>query len=327
VTGLRVLGCTRSAAVIAALVVASGCTSSGREVQPEELVHAQAGWDPGAAEVIEWQSSSPEFGQGRALEASGLTSTADHLYVVSEKYATLIQLDVAAGYRAEPIPLAVPEGSELEGVAFHRGALYICDEALAAVYKVVLDDEAALADRDAALPAAPLTLEGITVRGSKIGLEGVAVDPRGRLYLLLERTGSEAEGCESVIYQMDIEERSLRAVNQPFLIELEDCNWRLTALEFKSGRLLALKTRYPGEEYEVIAVDPVTGEWSIVLELTELARGPEKQGWGNNPEGLAVTDAGDLYMISDNAVTDVARTPLPPLGDERTLLLRLPAAR
>jgi len=126
---------------------------------------------------------------------------------------------------------------------------------------------------------------------------------------------------------MDIEESSLRARRDSFVIELEDCNWRLTALEYEGGRLLALKTRYPGEEYELITVDPVTGEWSRVLGLTELARGLEKQGWGNNLEGVAVTDAGDLYMVSDNAVTGVARTSAPPPGDERTLLLRLPAVR
>jgi hypothetical protein len=44
-------------------------------------------------------------------------------------------------------------------------------------------------------------------------------------------------------------------------------------------------------------------------------------------EGIAVTDDGTLYVVSDNAVTLVVDAQEPPLTGERTLLMRIPAAR
>jgi hypothetical protein len=38
-----------------------------------------------------------------------------------------------------------------------------------------------------------------------------------------------------------------------------------------------------------------------------------------------VSTDGTLYMVSDNAVTGVVDDPEPPLTDERTLLMRIPA--
>jgi hypothetical protein len=41
-------------------------------------------------------------------------------------------------------------------------------------------------------------------------------------------------------------------------------------------------------------------------------------------EGLAVTPDGSLWMVSDNAWTQIVDDPTPPVADEGTLLLRIP---
>jgi hypothetical protein len=279
-------------------------------------------WNADAAEVVIWSAHNPAFDQDRAMEASGLTAVGDVLYTVAEKYGAALRLAPGDPWTAEVVPLDVPPLTELEGVAHRDGVLYMCDEKHAAVYRVPLDP----AGDGGQLSASPLTLEGVAVSGGKIGLEGVAVGADDRLFLLLERSREPDGGCVSVIYPMDIGEHELVAAGAPLVLDLEDCNWRLTGLELRDGRLVGLKTRYPGEEYQIVEIDPASGEWSVLMDITELARALEEEGWGNNLEGVAIGPGGDLFMISDNAVTDISRTPEPPPGRDRTLLLRLPAA-
>jgi len=112
---------------------------------------------------------------------------------------------------------------------------------------------------------------------------------------------------------------------EPLEIPLEDCAWRLTGLAWWRGRLLALKTQYPGERYEVVMIDLVSGNCRVVLEMTELLRSLEREGWSNNVEGIAVASDGALWLVADNAVTGVIDDPLPKPTDSRTLLLRIPA--
>jgi hypothetical protein len=170
-----------------------------------------------------------------------------------------------------------------------------------------------------------MPLEGVTVAGGKTGFEGVALSPNGSLlYLLLERSYGADGGCVSMVYRMDVEEEAFVARQDPFVVELEDCNWRLTALELWRGRLYALKTQYPGERYELIAIDPQTGDTELVLEMTELLRSVPADGWTNNVEGLGITDDGTLYMVGDNAVTGIIDDPEPPPASQRTLLIRIP---
>ena len=114
--------------------------------------------------------------------------------------------------------------------------------------------------------------------------------------------------------------------DEPLEIPLEDCAWRLTGLAWWGERLLALKTQYPGERYEVVAIDPFSGDHRVVVELTELLRSLEREGWSNNVEGIAVASDGALWLVADNAVTGVIDDPLPQRTDNRTLLLRIPAA-
>ncbi len=283
-------------------------------------------WDLGGAQILTWSADDEAFGQDRALEASGLTASDRFLYATSEKYWRVLQIDPEQGLAARVIALEVPRHTELEGIAFADGTLFLCDEAHAAVYRVDLQDESAT--ESGSLPARSLTLEGPTVAAGKIGLEGLAVTPDGsRLWLLLERSGDPASGCVSTIYPLAIDDSALTATADPIVVELADCNWRLTGLQLWKDRLLALKTQYPGERYEVIEIDPDSGSWSVVLEMTDFLRSVRQDGWNNNVEGITVTPDGSLWLISDNAWTEVIDASTPPIADERALLVRIPPAR
>jgi len=307
--------------LLTALIFGTGCRSaadSGDEPPP---------WDVARAEVIRWQSDDPSFGQDYALEASGLAASEHELYVPSEKYARLLVIDPEADPRARILRLEVPGRSELEGIAVVDGGVLLCDEAHAAVYEVTIGDD----NREAAdvegepLVARELPLHGVDVEGDKIGFEGIEVDRNNtRVFLLLERTETDTGGCVSRIYRLRRERERLTADRDPLDIELPDCTWRLTGLAWWGERLIALRTQYPGERYEVVAVDIATGAARVMLDLTVLLRALEKEGWSNNVEGIAVTGDGALWLVSDNAVTGVVDDPLPPSSGSRTLLLRIP---
>ena len=307
--------------LLTALIFGTGCRSaadSGDEPPP---------WDVARAEVIRWQSDDPSFGQDYALEASGLAASEHKLYVPSEKYARLLLIDPEADPRARILRLEVPGRSELEGIAVVDGGVLLCDEAHAAVYEVTIGDynrEAADVEGEP-LVARELPLDGVDVEGDKIGFEGIEVDRNNtRVYLLLERTETDAGGCVSRIYRLRRQRERLTADRDPLDIELPDCTWRLTGLAWWGERMIALRTQYPGERYEVVAVDIATGAARVMIDLTVLLRALEKEGWSNNVEGIAVTGDGALWLVSDNAVTGIVDDPLPPSSGSRTLLLRIP---
>ncbi len=303
------------------LIFGLGCRSvadSGTDPPP---------WDVARAEVIRWRSDDPSFGQDFALEASGLAASEHQLYVPSEKYARLLLIDPEAEPRTRILRLEVPRRSELEGVAVFDGGVLLCDEAHAAVYEVTIGD----GDREAAgfegalLASRNLPLDGVDVEGGKIGFEGIEVDRnRTGVYLLLERSETDVGDCVSRIYRLRRQGGRLEADRDPLDIELPDCTWRLTGLAWWGERLIALKTQYPGERYEVVAVDLATGAARVILDLTVLLRALEKEGWSNNVEGLAVTGDGALWLVSDNAVTGIVDDSTPPPSGSRTLLLRIP---
>ncbi len=193
--------------------------------------------------------------------------------------------------------------AELEGVAWHDESLYLCDEAHAAVYRVDLGDATRLVPK---LAAVELPIEGIDVAGGKIGVEGIEVSADGRyLHLLLERSGDPTTGCVSRLWVLRIDGDRLVAEGTPVDIPLEDCNWRLTGLAWMDGRLLGLKTQYPGERYEIVEIDLMVGTYEVVQDLTDYLRGVRAEGWGNNVEGIAIDSDGALWLIGDNAVTGV----------------------
>jgi hypothetical protein len=298
-----------------------------------EPVRAPAGfaapWDTARAEVVQWQSDDPSFAQNFAVEASGLAATDSFLYIPSEKYSRLLVFELGGSDRVGLVRLDVPPHSELEGVAVTDDGLLFCDEAHAAVYEMAPAGEDVIAAARNGLPVAvsELELEGVAVRGGKIGFEGIETNPEtGEVLLLLERSGDEESGCVSRIYRLRRSGSALVAQGDPVTVSLEDCAWRLTGLAWWKGRLIALKTQFPGERYEIVAVDLVSGATDVLLDLTDLLRSLEAEGWSNNVEGVAVTSDGALWLVADNAVTGVIDDPLPPSIDVRTLLLRIPAS-
>ena len=300
----------------------SGCRSA--TMQPAQALPS---WDVDRAETITWQSDDPHFEQDFALEASGLAASGEYLYVTSEKYARLLLVDTTGDYRVRVVPLDVPRHAELEGVALTRDGLAMCDEAHAAVYGVPVADKEILVGNDGvvALQAEEHPMVGVGVRGGKIGFEGIEVSREdGTVFLLLERSGDEAAGCVSKIYPLHPENGQLMSRTEPLEIALEDCAWRLTGLAWWKGTLLALKTQFPGERYEIVTVDLENGDIEVALDLTELLRALATEGWSNNVEGIAVAPDGALWLVADNKVTGVIDDPFPPPTDDRTLLLKLP---
>lgn len=315
---------TRHPAVVFVLVLTGamgGCRSA------TEPAPAAAPWDVDRAQLVVWRADVPELDQQYALEASGLAASGRFLYVASEKYAHVLQVPLEAPERTRAVAIAVPAHSELEGLAWVSGALYLCDEAHAAIYEVPIPaDEDLERVATSPLPAVQLPLVGSTIRGGKIGVEGIAVDPvSGRYWLLLERSGSaETGGCVSSIHPLRRDGATLVRDGAPIEIPLADCNWRLTGLELWHGELLGLKTQFPGERYEVVAVDPGSGAERRLLEMTELMRSVRREGWHNNVEGIAVTADGALWLVSDNDWTGTIDDPLPGPAREKTLLMRIP---
>jgi len=304
------------------VAIGFGCRTSVQQREPP-----QPAWDVDRAEIVHWRASDPSFEQDFALEASGLAASGGRLYVSSEKYARILVIEQTADARARVIRLDVPRHSELEGVALIGKTLFLSDEAHAAVYEVDLGDETDGAEADTREPLAAkmLPFDDLDVRGGKIGFEGIEVGPDDdRMYVLLERSGSESTGCVSKIYRLRRAGDRLVADLDALEVALEDCAWRLTGLAWWKGRLIALRTQFPGERYEVVAVDLVNGEAEVVLELTEFLRSLAQQGWSNNVEGIAVAGDGSLWLVADNAVTGVIDAPLPPPSDDDTLLLRIP---
>jgi len=304
-----------------AVVAGLGCRSAA---VPEDH---EPPWDVARAEVIRWQPDDPSFGQEFALEASGLAVSAHLLYVSSEKYARLLVIDLEGEAQTRVRRLEVPRRSELEAVAVIADGMLLCDEAHATVYEVTIGDDArSAADLDPEpLVARELPLDGVDVEGGKIGFEGIEVDrDGGAVYLLLERSETDVGGCVSQIYRLRRKGERLTADRGPLNVALPDCTWRLTGLAWWGKQMIALKTQYPGERYEVVTVDLTTGAAQVVLDVTEVLRALEKEGWSNNVEGIAVTGDGALWLVSDNAVTGIIDDPLPPPAESRTLLLRIP---
>lgn len=310
--------------IIASLLLASvlGCRSAGApgSVWPPP-------WDSAHAQVVRWQTEEPYFSQEFAIEASGLAASDEFLWVPSEKYGGLLLVELGKHTHVKRIPIGVPPRAEIEGVALVQGGVIICDEAHAAVYEVPIEDERRIFNAPPAevLPANLLTLDGVSVRGGKIGFEGIEVDPDdGTVYLLLERSGTEDTGCVSRIWKLDRSNDTLRSESDPLEVPLQDCTWRLTGLAWWEGELIALKTQFPGERYEVVSVDLQTGDTVVLLDSTKLLRMLAREGWSNNVEGIAVSGDGSLWMVADNAVTGVIDDQVPPPGESGTLLLRIP---
>lgn len=311
--------------VVVVLSLGVGCRSIGG---PDRT--STPAWDVDRAEVFEWRADDPAFDQEFALEASGLAVLDGKLIVPSEKYARILVIDPESDFAARVVPLRTPRHAELEGVAVEGDSLVLCDEAHAAVYEVKAEAVSGVVEAASSetVEARQLALEDVGVAGGKIGFEGIESNPRNDgIFLLLEREGTVETGCVSKIFSLRRGPDRLISDAEPLVVGLEDCNWRLTGLAWWGERLIALKTQFPGERYEIVDVDLSSGESSVVLEMTSLLRSLAGDGWSNNVEGLAVSDDGSLWMVADNAVTGVIDDPEPPRIESRALLVRIPPAK
>jgi hypothetical protein len=302
-----------------------GCRSAG---EPDQTL--TPAWDLDRVEVFEWRADDPAFDQDFALEASGLAMLEGSLLVPSEKYGRILVIDPESNFAATVVPVGTPRHAELEGVAVAGDNLVLCDEAHAAVYEISAEAVVGFVEAPSSrtVEARQLTLEDVGVTGGKIGFEGIETNPRNNgIYLLLEREGNAETGCVSKIFSLRCGTDRLVSDAEPLVVELEDCYWRLTGLAWWGDRLIALKTQFPGERYEIVAVDLSSGESSVILEMTSVLRALGGDGWSNNVEGLAVADDGSLWMVADNAVTGVIDDPEPPRIGSRTLLVRIPRTK
>lgn len=316
IQGLAIIG------LLAGALISSAC----RSTEPTGGAAGSGGgpwWDAGQTELLVWHSEDPSFSQEMALEGSGLVAEGDFVVGVSEKYAHLLRIDPVS-LEVRPFAVDLPRYAEIEGVAVDGPELLMCDEANAAVWAI--DRTGLVENGDQPLAVRRLELVGFELEGGKLGVEGITVsgEPNPGVFLALERHGSKATGCRATVFKLKRQQDQLISDGDPLVIPLEDCNWRLTALQYWQGHLLALKTRYPGERYEVVEIDQVSGDLTTVLEMTQLLIGVETKGWGNNIEGLTVDGDGFLWLISDNAMTDRAETLKPPAVDAKTLLMRMP---
>jgi len=295
---------------LALLLLSAACRSAA----PPEQATLPA-WDLSSAEFLSWQADVPEFNQDHAVEASGMAAEENTLWIASEKYARLLRLDTRTlRVRAEALDL--PPYAEIEGVTIDgRHELLMSDEAHAGVLVLGRDGN-----------VHPLDLESLGLSGSKDGLEGIAAanDGTGRIFLLLERVHEVDGHCVSRIFTLRRNGHTLRRAAADLEIPLEDCNWRLTSLEFFRGHLLALKTRFPGPRYELVSIDTGSGKLRRLLDLDKVIRKAEAAGFHGNIEGFALTADGDLWIVSDNAMTGRRVSPLPPPAHRRTLLLKIP---
>ncbi len=288
-------------------------------------------WDFDAVELVTWKTEDDGFAQDRAIEASGLTASENFLYVVSEKYASLLQIDPSSGYKMVAVPLLVPEGAELEGVTWTDGQLYVCDEANAAVYSIPIADESALCDRDPSspLPVTKLEFVDFEIPAGKTGLEGIAVDSRNnRLYLLFERAEIDG-GCEARIYPLQINSLGTGGQNPSLagdliIVPLEDCNWRLAGLTLDHNRLVGIKSQYPGEQYQLVGIDPVSGTTTLIEDITDFGRSLRPKGYGNNLEGITIGFGDQLFLVVDNADTWARRGEMPPAAEDETAFISIP---
>ncbi len=292
------------------LISVAACRSMG----PQQRSLPQ--WDLSQANFLQWKADDPGFEQDRAIEASGMAADGSGFVIASEKYDHLLRLNPRT-LELSTEKINLPRFSELEGITVNREhGLLISDEAHGEIFVI-----------DGKNPPRPIDLGPLGIRGGKDGIEGIAAtnDGSGRVFLLLERSRLAPGECVSTIFRLRWDRDQLLPSEQPLILPLEDCNWRLSALEYFRGHLLALKTRFPGPRYELISVDVESGRSTLLLDLDEVINRAEAEGWHSNIEGMALGADGALWIVSDNAMTRRAESEIPPEARRRTLLLKIPA--
>ncbi|WP_047289814.1 SdiA-regulated domain-containing protein [Pseudomonas protegens] len=233
-------------------------------------------------------------------EVSALTfdPLRNSLFTVTNKNAELIELSLDGQILRR---IALVGFGDPEAVEFISANTYvISDERQQRLIKIQLDDETTAVD---AAEAEQITL-GVHLAGNK-GFEGLAYDSQGkRLFVAKERDPMLIYEVQGFPHQDPQQSYRMHVVNNPerdaglFVRDLSSLQY-----DERSGHLLALS-----DESRLVVELDVEGR-----PLSTLALGKWRQGLSKavpQAEGMAMDDAGTLYLVSEPNLFYVFKKPM-----------------
>ncbi|MBP5101607.1 SdiA-regulated domain-containing protein [Pseudomonas protegens] len=233
-------------------------------------------------------------------EVSALTydPLRNSLFTVTNKNSELIELSLDGQILRR---IALVGFGDPEAVEFISANTYvISDERQHRLIKIQLDDETTAVD---AAEAEQITL-GVHLAGNK-GFEGLAYDSQGkRLFVAKERDPMLIYEVQGFPHQDPGQSYGMHVVNNPkrdaglFVRDLSSLQY-----DERSGHLLALS-----DESRLVVELDVEGR-----PLSTLALGKWRQGLSKavpQAEGMAMDDAGTLYLVSEPNLFYVFKKPM-----------------
>ena len=233
-------------------------------------------------------------------EVSALTydPLRNSLFTVTNKNSELIELSLDGQILRR---IALVGFGDPEAVEFISANTYvISDERQHRLIKIQLDDETTAVD---AAEAEQITL-GVHLAGNK-GFEGLAYDSQGkRLFVAKERDPMLIYEVQGFPHQDPQQSYGMHVVNNPkrdaglFVRDLSSLQY-----DERSGHLLALS-----DESRLVVELDVEGR-----PLSTLALGKWRQGLSKavpQAEGMAMDDAGTLYLVSEPNLFYVFKKPM-----------------
>ncbi|MFO3673146.1 SdiA-regulated domain-containing protein [Pseudomonas protegens] len=233
-------------------------------------------------------------------EVSALTydPLRNSLFTVTNKNSELIELSLDGQILRR---IALVGFGDPEAVEFISANTYvISDERQHRLIKIQLDDETTAVD---AAEAEQITL-GVHLAGNK-GFEGLAYDSQGkRLFVAKERDPMLIYEVQGFPHQDPEQSYGMHVVNNPkrdaglFVRDLSSLQY-----DERSGHLLALS-----DESRLVVELDVEGR-----PLSTLALGKWRQGLSKavpQAEGMAMDDAGTLYLVSEPNLFYVFKKPM-----------------
>ncbi|PYY80171.1 DNA-binding protein [Pseudomonas sp. TKO26] len=260
-----------------------------------------------------WQVAAPEslgLGDYRVVleaqpikgldEVSALTydPLRNSLFTVTNKNAELVELSLDGQVLRR---IALVGFGDPEAVEFISANTYvISDERQQRLIKIQLDDETTVVD---AAQAEQITL-GVHLSGNK-GFEGLAYDSQGqRLFVAKERDPMLIYEVQGFPHHDPEKSYGVHVLNNPkrdaglFVRDLSSLQY-----DERSGHLLALS-----DESRLVVELDVDGR-----PLSTLALGKGHQGLSKSvpqAEGMAMDDAGSLYLVSEPNLFYVFKKPM-----------------
>ncbi len=260
-----------------------------------------------------WQVAAPEslgLGDYRVVleaqpikgldEVSALTydPLRNSLFTVTNKNAELVELSLDGQVLRR---IALVGFGDPEAVEFISANTYvISDERQQRLIKIQLDDETTVVD---AAQAEQITL-GVHLPGNK-GFEGLAYDAKGqRLFVAKERDPMLIYEVQGFPHHDPEKSYGVHVLNNPkrdaglFVRDLSSLQY-----DERSGHLLALS-----DESRLVVELDVDGR-----PLSTLALGKGRQGLSKSvpqAEGMAMDDAGTLYLVSEPNLFYVFKKPM-----------------